>query len=101
MAAALLVLASVVGVALGAKTPKQPVELVLARLEGDVAWAGALKTNATVTVYNQGGSLEQPSGISMVELSQAGNEARAFLHHIVEHYDELAEKVVFMPGQKP
>jgi len=101
MAAGLLVLAGAASAVLGADAPKKPVELVVARLEGDVDWAVAHKANATVTVYNQGSALDVPKGVDVVELPQAGNEAHAFLHHIVTHYGSLAEKVVFLPGQKP
>ena len=74
----------------GTKT-RPEVELIVAHYEEDLSWLedyASLKTR----VYGKG------SDDGDQRLPNVGREAHTYLHHIVEHYDDLAEVTVFLQG---
>ena len=73
--------------------PAQSCEIVVARYNEDVSWAAPLADFATI--YNKG---EPIDGVETVPLPNRGREAHTYLHHIVEHYDALADRTLFIQG---
>ncbi len=51
---------------------------------------------------HQGPTIEDPSIISsvhaIVPLANVGRESHTYLTHIVDHYDDLSEVTIFLPG---
>ncbi|CAJ1422510.1 unnamed protein product [Effrenium voratum] len=77
------------------------VELVVARYSEDLRWLDALPQLRTI-VYNRGGAdrlLPGPrANLLLVQQPNVGREDEVFLHHIVEHYDQLPKVTVFLQG---
>ena len=81
----------------------QHTELVVARYNEDTRWVeNLLKEHSwlNVTLYNKG----DPATVSCDHrcmkhmLPNVGREAHSYLHHIVQRYESLAEKTVFVQG---
>lgn len=70
-----------------------PLEVVVARCHESLAWLRRVPENIKITVYDKGDG--SSSGQSLPNL---GREAQTYLHHIVDHYDRLAELTVFVQG---
>ena len=67
------------------------VQLVVARYKEDLAWLDPF-SGFDVLVYDKSGeAAENP-------LPNIGREAHTYLHHIITHYDDLAETIVFLQG---
>jgi len=78
-----------------ASTPRQQsCEIVVARYGEDVSWTAAMRD--FTTIYNKGAPLE---GIDETPLPNVGRESHTYLHHIVENYDSLADRTLFIQGQ--
>ncbi len=71
-----------------------PLELVVARYREDLRWTRRVPPACRVTVYDKGGGGKGPG-----QLPNVGREAHSYLHHIVTHYDELADVTVFCQGR--
>ncbi len=70
-------------------------ELVLARYQESVAWASEVP-DYRVTIYNKGGDpFSPPPGARAFSLPNIGNEGHSYVHHILTHWEELAEWTVF------
>jgi hypothetical protein len=70
-----------------------PLELVVARCHESLAWLRRVPENIHVTVYDKG---DGSSGGDC--LPNQGREAHTYLHHIVEHYDQLADLTICVQG---
>ena len=66
------------------------IELVVARYQEDLRWLGNIPQQIQTRVYDK-----SPDG----NLPNIGREAHTYLHHIVNHYDELAELTIFAQGK--
>ena len=69
-------------------------EIVVARFNEDLSWLDQHRGNRKVTVYNKGPN-EYPGAIP---LPNVGMEAHTYLWHIVNRYDTLAPRTVFVMG---
>jgi hypothetical protein len=79
--------------------PHLPVDLIVARYNEDLNWLRRVPRGARVFVYDKGAT-PGPSAIGKHRtLNNAGREAHTYLHHIVEHYNDLAEVNVFVQGK--
>lgn len=71
-------------------------ELVVARHSEDLGWLRNLAPGIRPVVYNKGAPGAWPAeGV----LSNLGREAQTYLHHLVTHFDALAEVTVFAQGK--
>ena len=70
------------------------IALVVARYQEDLAWLKRVPRAVRVHVYDKGGGVA-----SAVPLPNVGREAHTYLHHLVEHYHELADLTVFVQGK--
>jgi len=77
------------------RTANRAIEVVVARFQEDVSWTDDFASCRTI--YNKGSALprETPSTL----LPNVGREAHTYLHHIVQHWDDLAELTVFTQGR--
>jgi hypothetical protein len=69
-------------------------EIVVARFNEDLSWLDQQRGNRKVTVYNKGPN-EYPGA---TKLPNVGNESHTYLWHIVNNYDNLAPRTVFIMG---
>ena len=72
---------------------RPPLELVVARYAEDLAWLRRVPKEFAVTVYNKGDTIPEA-----IALPNIGREAHTYLHHLAEHYEDLADLTVFVQG---
>lgn len=80
------------------------VRLVVARHDEDVDWIRAVRDTRPervhVTVYDKGTPLATPPvNADRHTLPNVGREAHTYLHHIVQHYDDLDDYTIFCQGR--
>jgi hypothetical protein len=68
-------------------------QIVIARYNEDIGWAEGLPA----VVYNKGTSLD--TRLETRPLANVGRESHTYLHHIVHHWDELADVTLFAQGR--
>ncbi|MBW7907385.1 MAG: DUF3431 domain-containing protein [Kiritimatiellae bacterium] len=75
---------------------RQPprVELVVARFQEDVKWLRRVPRAIRVHVYDKSGRPDSAYSV----LPNVGREAHTYLHHLVTHYEELPDILVFTQG---
>ena len=76
-------------------------ELVVARYREDLRWLRKVPRWFRLAVYNKGPSrpfLPYRRDLTLTHLPNTGREDQAYLQHIVEHYDRLADVTVFAQG---
>jgi hypothetical protein len=66
-------------------------DVVVARYNEDIKWTTMLKGDFNLIVYDKGQGLGHP-------LPNVGREAHTYLHHIVSHWENLAEYTIFLQG---
>ncbi len=92
-----------------AESNPRPFDLVVAHYREDLSWLRRVPAAFTLYVYHKGDSEQggRPSpaapGRSAAcvqrSLPNVGREAHTYLHHLAEHYDDLAEVTVFAQGK--
>lgn len=80
-----------------ASTPAPLVEVVVCRCGEDLGWTRNLPRSTHLTIYEKTPPSSAPWPGS-VRLPNLGREAHAWLHHLVERYDSLADWTVFAQG---
>lgn len=92
---------------LGVELPS--VDVVVARYQEDASWLADLARevpSAQIYIYEKG-PMTAGTACDVVptakcsRLTNVGREGHTFLSHIVDHYDNLADKTVFVQGGKP
>ena len=68
-------------------------DIVVSRYNEDVSWTKQLPN---VRIYNKGAPLPEP--FAATPLPNVGREGHTYYHHIVTHYDTLAEHTAFVQG---
>lgn len=81
-------------IALFVLTQRQNDEIVVARFNEDISWIDRHRGDYDITVYNKGPNEIQGS----IKLPNVGNESHTYLWHIVNRYDSLAPRTVFVMG---
>ena len=53
--------------------------------------------DSQVFIYNKGQKIDElfPSLATIINLNNVGREAHTYLHHIINNYEELPEKIIF------
>lgn len=78
------------------------IELVVSRYNENLNWLSEQPfKNYSVIVYNKGVNedFEKPEKLkAIINLPNVGRESHTYLHHIISHYDNLADVTVFLPG---
>jgi len=75
-------------------------EVVVARCNEDISWIPKEFPGDKVTIYNKCDPLNisLPANYNVVNTPNVGLECYAYLKHIVDHYDQLAERTLFLQG---
>ena len=80
---------------------KDPFEVVIARYNEDLSWAIKEFPTERVIVYNKGkNDLVLPKNFIIKELPNIGREAHTYLYHIINNYNNLAERIFFTQGSQ-
>lgn len=80
---------------------KEPFEVVIARYNEDLSWAIEEFPTEKVIVYNKGkNDLTLPKNFIIKELPNIGRESHTYLYHIIDNYDNLAERIFFTQGSQ-
>lgn len=77
-------------------------ELVVARFSEDLNWLRRVPRRFRIRVYNKGGDpipLPARRPVTCLSLPNTGREEYAYVRHIIDHYDELADITVFSQGK--
>lgn len=77
---------------------KSKPHLVIARYNEDISWIDdRILESFEVFVYNKGSNLkfQYLNLINVIEIKNVGREAHTYLHHIIENYNSLPEKIIF------
>jgi hypothetical protein len=72
--------------------------IVIARYNEDLSWAKNMPVeNTQIFIYNKGGKIYDnfSNNTTVIDLENIGREAHTYLHHIIENYDSLPEKIIF------
>ena len=85
------------------------VNVVLARYDEDLSWLAEetilSKPGTRTLVYGKSETHKAPSSlpdhIELIMLPNVGRESHSYLHHLVEHYDDLADWTVFSQAGAP
>ena len=75
---------------------RSSLQLVVAHYREDLRWLRRVPRAFQVVVYDKDPESLSPHGILR---ANEGREAGTYLHHIVEHYESLAEITVFCQGK--
>jgi hypothetical protein len=99
-----------------ASSSSSAIDIVISRYAEKIDWLNSppISTIADTTsssnhhhhrtriyVYNKGEALSNITPdeyLSILSLENVGRECHTFLHHIISHYDNLAEVTLFLPG---
>jgi len=82
-------------------TPK--IDMVLARYNENLNWWFGSSVRRLIDrtfVYNKGATITIPNEpCNFIEqMPNAGRESSTYIHHIIEHYDDLGDYTVFLQG---
>ena len=76
---------------------KKKFQIVVARYNEDIKWLLPLH-NITI-IYNKGDNNYSLNNFNTIKLNNVGRESHTYLYHIIENYDNLAEKTIFFQGK--
>jgi hypothetical protein len=85
------------------------VDVVLARYDEDLSWLAEetilSQPGMRTLVYGKSENAKAPSSLpdhtKLIVLPNVGRESHSYLHHVVEHYDDLADWTVFSQAGVP
>jgi hypothetical protein len=85
------------------------VNVVLARYDEDLSWLAEetilSQPGMRTLVYGKSENAKAPSSLpdhtKLIMLPNVGRESHSYLHHLVEHYDDLADWTVFSQAGAP
>lgn len=74
-------------------------DLVISAYKDDLGWVAPLRSSGCkVWVYNKNAAFDRlPVVNEFATLFNVGKNDHTYLHHIVEHYDDLADWTIFTP----
>ena len=76
---------------------KKKYQIVVSRYNEDISWLMLFK-NITL-IYNKGNNDILLSKFDTIQLPNIGRESHTYLYHIVQNYENLAEKTIFFQGK--
>ena len=76
---------------------KKKIEIVIARYNEDLKWLNPYISIATI--YNKGSESECIN--NSIKLPNVGRESHTYLYHIINNYDNLADRTIFFQGGGP
>jgi hypothetical protein len=79
-------------------------EIVIARYNEDLSWLKNIPKTIKITIYNKGiNDIENMKNLekikyNIIKLPNIGRESHTYLYHIINNYDNLADKTIFCQG---
>jgi hypothetical protein len=74
-------------------------EVVVARYNEDLSWIEKEFPNDKITIYNKGkNDISVHSGVTIKKLENIGRESHTYINYIIENYDNLPDRVLFLQG---
>lgn len=73
-------------------------QIVISRYNEDLSWVKQIvNEDIEIFIYNKGPKIieEYSSKVKISDLENVGREAHTYLHHIINNYEELPEKIIF------
>lgn len=77
------------------------IDIVIAVYEEDISWISLLPKELYnhIYIYNKGSNKHYSlPNVSFVDLPNVGYEAHTYLYHIINNYNKLGDKILFIPG---
>ena len=75
---------------------KKKFQIVVAKYNEDIRWLLSFK-DITI-IYNKGMNNENMNKFETIRLPNIGRESHTYLYHIINNYDNLADKTIFLQG---
>lgn len=76
--------------------------LVIARYNENLEWLNFIDNNIyDIYIYNKGDSIKLNSNLNnivIINIINIGRESHTYLYHIINHYNNLPEKIIFTQG---
>jgi hypothetical protein len=76
---------------------KKKFQIVVARYNEDITWLLPLKD--IVIIYNKGDYNSTLNNFNTINIKNYGRESHTYLYHIINHYENLSEKIIFFQGK--
>ena len=76
---------------------KKKFQIVVARYNEDIRWL--LPYKQITTIYNKGVYNDIINKFETITLKNVGRESHTYLYHIINNYDNLADKTIFFQGK--
>ena len=76
-------------------------EIVIARYNEDLSWLKKIPKNIKIIIYNKGlDDIVKIPGVKydIIKLPNIGRESHTYLYHIINNYDNLANKTILCQG---
>ena len=76
---------------------KKKIEIVVARYNEDLKWLEPY--SSITTIYNKGSESEYAT--NSINIPNVGRESHTYLYHIINNYENLADRTIFFQGGGP
>jgi hypothetical protein len=73
--------------------------IVVARYNEELAWTEPLSRSFDLYIYNKGEPLPAATPGRVCQLPNVGRESHTYLTHLIDHYENLPDLLVFMQGR--
>ena len=73
-------------------------QIIISKYNEDISWVKQIDNGeAEIFIYNKGPKIteEYSQEVKILDLENVGRESHTYLHHIINNYDELPEKIIF------
>mgnify|MGYP000642643650 CR=1 FL=1 len=73
-------------------------QIIISRYNEDLSWVKQMvNEDIEIFIYNKGPKIieEYSPKVKISDLENVGRESHTYLHHIINNYDELPEKIIF------
>jgi len=73
-------------------------QIIISRYNEDLSWVKQMvNEDIEIFIYNKGPKIieEYSPKVKILDLENVGRESHTYLHHIINNYDELPEKIIF------
>lgn len=78
------------------------IHIVIARYRESIDWINKIPKNYKIFIYNKNNEpltiLNCENNITIINLPNIGREGDTYLHHIITHYDNLPDRIIFTQG---
>lgn len=76
----------------------EDVSLIIARYREDISWANGVPRGIKTIVYDKNRKNPVVSNLKIERIKNFGRESQTYLHHILNHYDDLSDWTLFTQG---